>query len=274
MRRYAADTADYAFDQPRHQGGSKGALLMRTKTVVAGDHLDADIYPVLDWEYSRTAKARRKTPEQMQRANLQRAQRYFTQLANLNFGEGDLFLTLTSAEECGIEDFKKAKRNFMDRLRARFKAAGVPFDYLGIIESTNGGSKHHIHMILRGGAVDRDAIEKLWRLGMANTKRVQVAFEGKGLEGLCRYMTNHKDTQEKLMGHKWFSSKGLKKPRATYNDSKFSRRAAAQIEKAVRDDARREFEKRYPGWRLVDYSVHYSDFLPGVYIHAHMRRQD
>lgn len=283
MHRYAPDTAEYYLDQPKHYTSSvacgdtfrrqsKGILLQRTKTVIAGDHLDADIYPVLDWQYSREVKARRKTPEQMRKANLERALRYFTQLGNLNFGNGDLFVTLTMAEECSFEEFQRIKRNFFSRLRARFKRAGVPFEYLGTVESTNEGKRHHIHMILRGGVIDRDELEKLWRLGTANAKRVQIQFEDKGVEGLCRYMTNHKDTQEKLMAHKWFASKGLKKPRATYNDSKFSRAAAARIEKAVREDARKEFEKRYPGWRLVDYSVRYSDFLPGVYIHAHMRR--
>lgn len=273
MHRYAPDTGSYAYDTPKHQGGSKGVLLQRTKTVIAGDHLDADIYPVLDWQYSREVKARRKTPEQMRKANFDRAFRYFTQLGNLNFGEGDIFASLLMAGECSFEEFKRHKRRFMDRVRTKFKAAGVPMEYLGIIESTNGGTKHHIHMILRGGVIGRDELEKMWKLGTTNTHRVQVKYQEHGVEGLCRYMVQHKDTQEKLMAHKWFASKGLKKPRATYNDSKFSRAAAARIEKAVREDARKEFEKRYPGWRLVEYSVHYSDFLPGVYIHAHMRRK-
>ena len=270
MRKYAPSTAEYYYDQPRH-ASRKGVLLQRTKTVVAGDHLDADIYPVLDWQYSRTEK-RGKTPEQMKRANFARSLRYFTQLGNLNFGDGDLFATLTSAEECTMDEFGRQKRNFFGRLRTRFQHADVKLEYLGIVESTHEGKRHHMHLILRGGVIERDELEKLWGIGTANARRVQVQFEDKGVEGLCRYMTQHKDTQEKLMRRKWFSSKGLKKPRATYNDSKFSRAAAVRIEKAVREDARAEFEKRYPGWRLVDYSVHYSEFLPGVYIHAHMRR--
>lgn len=271
MRTYTPDTAEYTQREARH-AGSKGVLLQRTRTVKAGDFLDADIYPVLDWPYKREAGKRRKTPEQMRRANFNHSFRYFTQLGNLNFGEGDIFGTFTMAEACTFEEFKKIKKNFFDRLRGRFKKAGVPMEYLGIIESTNGGTQHHFHMILRGGVVSRDKLEKLWRHGTANAHRVQVKFEDHGVEGLCRYMTNHKDTQEKLMRRGWFASKGLKKPRTTYSDRKFSRAAAGRIEKAVREDAKKEFEKRYPGYRLVDYSIHYSDFLPGVYIHAFMRR--
>ena len=270
-RTFVPDFEDYAFDQPRHQGKA-GVLLQRTRTVVAGEHLDADIYPVLDWPYKREAGKRGKTTEQMRKANFQRAFRTLTQLANANFGDGDMILTLTSAEEMALEDFERVKRRFMGRLRKRFKAAGVRMDYIGIIESNSAETRHHIHMLLRGGVIGRDEVEQLWGQGTANADRVQTRNEEKGLEGFCRYITQHKGTQKKLMSRKWFCSKGLKRPRATYNDSKFSRRAAARLDQQAREDAKALFEKKYPGWRLVDYSVHYSDFLPGVYVHAHMRR--
>ena len=273
MRRYAPDTAEYVYDQPRHPSGSKGVLLQRTKTVVAGDHLDADIYPVLDWQYSREVRAQRKTPEQMARANKARSFRTLVQLLNANFTDGDFKCDLSCAYDCEYEQFVKIKNNFIARLRRAYRKAGGELRCVGIIESTHEGMHHHIHMVCNGGVISRDQVEKIWRQGTANVDRVQTQFEDKGLEAFARYITRHKDTQEKLMHRGWFASKGLKKPRTTYNDSKFSRAAAARIEKAVREDARREFEKRYPGWRLVDYSVHYSEFLPGVYIHAHMRRR-
>ena len=272
MRGYIPEADDYAYDQPRHTAG-KGVLLQRTKTVVAGDHLDADIYPVLDWQYSREAGKRGKTPEQMRKANFRRAFRYFVQLCNANFDDHDLKCELTMARECSFDEFKKIKRNFFDRLRKKYRAAGVKLEYAGIIESTHQGRQHHIHMVLRGGVMSRDEVERLWGQGTANVDRVQTAYEDKGLEGFVRYMTQHKDTQEKLMNHKWFASKGLKKPRPTYNDSKFSRRASMKLAQAAQEDAKKLFEKKYPGWRLVEYSLHYSDFLPGVYIHAHMRRK-
>ena len=270
-RTWIPENSDYVYDQPRH-AGKKGVLLQRTRTVKAGEYLDADIYPVLSWPYAREAKQRRKTPEQMRKANFAHAFRYAVQLLNANFGEGDLKCDLTCAHECTYRDFLRVKRNFMDRLRARFRAAGVPMAYFGIMESTNGGKRHHIHMVLRGGVLTRNEVEDLWGQGTANADRVQVQYQEKGLEGFARYITQHKDTQEKLMRRKWFASKGLKKPRPTYSDRRFSRAAAARIEKAVREDAAREFEKRYPGYMLIDYQVHYSDFLPGVYIHAFMRR--
>ena len=145
---------DYAYDQPRH-AGKAGVLLQRTRTVIAGDHLDADIYPVLDWPYKREAGKRGKTPEQMKRANFERSFRSLVQLTNTNFGDGDMILTLTCARECSLDEFEKIKRRFMGRMRKRFKAAGVKMDYIGIIESTNGGKRHHIHMLLRGGVIGR-----------------------------------------------------------------------------------------------------------------------
>ena len=268
MRTYEPDISAYDQGTPRH-AGKKGVLLMRTRTVRAGNHLDADIYPVLD---GREAKKRGRTPEQMKKANFDHAFRRLTQICNANFGDGDLKCDLTMAGECSFQEFEKIKRRFMDRLRRRFRAAGRKLEYLGIIESTHGGKQHHMHMLIRGGVIGRDEIEKLWGQGIANADRVQTQYEGKGLEGFCRYITKSKEGQEKLMARKWFSSKGLRQPKTTYSDRKFSRGAAARIEKAVQEDARREFEKRYPGYRLEEYSVHYSDFLPGVYIHAHMRK--
>ena len=271
MRTYIPAEEEYAYDQPRNTA-AKGVLLQRTKTVIAGDHLDADIYPVLDWAYKREAVKRGKTPEQMQRANVARSFRYLCQLCNLNFGDGDLKLDLTCAQECTYQEFEKIKRRFMGKLRKLFRAAGVKLEYIGIIESTREGKRHHIHMLLRGGVIGRDEVEALWGQGTANADRVQTKYQEKGLEGFCRYITQHKDAQEKLSRRKWFASKGLKKPRPTYNDRKFSRRASMQLAQAAQEDARKLFEKKYPGWRLVEYTVHYSDFLPGVYVHAHMRR--
>lgn len=273
MRTYVPEAEAYEYERQRHNGKT-GVLLQRTRTVIAGDHLDADIYPVLDWPYKREAEKRGKTPEQMRQANINRARRTLTQLANANFGDGDLMLTLTCGREMSYKEFEKLKRRFMGRLRTRFKAAGVKMEYLGIIESTNGGKQHHIHMLLRGGVIGRDEAEQLWGQGTANGRRVQTQYEDRGLEGFCRYITQHKDTQEKLMRRAWFASKGLKRPKATTNDRKFSRRAAEKLAMAAQEDAKKLFEKKYPGWRLTDYSMHYSDFLPGVYIHAHMRRMN
>ena len=273
MRTYAPEIAEYYLDTPKHKSG-KGVLIQRTRTVKAGDHLDADIYPVLDWQYSREVKARRKTPEAMQRANIAHARRQLEQLMNANFGEGDLLGHFTMAAACSEQDMQKITRNFVARLRKAYRKAGGELRYIYVIESTGSGEKQkwHIHMALNGGVLSRDEVEKIWRGGLSRVDRVQE--QENGLAGFANYITQRKETQEKLLRRKWACSKGLKRPRATYSDSRFSRAAAARIEKAVREDARREFEKRYPGYRLTEYSVHYSDFLPGVYIHAHMRRKD
>lgn len=284
MRQYIPEKGDYELDgnalpgwrdgaEPVQRRGRKtGVLLQRTKTTKAGEHLDVDVYPVLDWAYSREAKKRGKTPEQMRKINFANRLRRFAQLMNANFGDGDLKADLTCAKECAFEDFLKIKKRFFCQLRKRFKAAGVKMEYMGIIESTHEGRRHHIHMVLRGGVITRDEVEELWGQGTANADRVRTKYEDKGLEGFARYMAQHKDTQEKLMRRAWFASKGLKKPKTTCSDRKFSRGAAARIEKAVREDAQKEFEKRYPGYRLIEYTIRYSEFLPGAYIHAHLKR--
>lgn len=246
-------------------------LLMRTKTVKAGEWLECDIYPVLDRDYSRTAK-RRKTAESIRAQNLRRARKRLEWLLNANFDRRDMLAHFTCAFACPEEEFRRITHNFMDRLRRSYRARGRELKYIYVIETTGKEEKmrHHIHMALNGGVLSRDEVEKIWRHGLARADRVQEMDTG--LRGFALYITQHKDAQEKLMSRKWACSKGLKQPAVTESSSRFSRTAAGRIEKAVREDAEQEFKKRYPGYKLIEYQVKYSDFLPGVYITAFMRK--
>ena len=273
MRRgYSPEGWEYQEREPR-QAGTKGVLVQRTKTVKTGSVLEAEIYPVVDWEHSRGAKSK-KTPEQMQRVNMNNARKQLARLANTNFGPGDLLIHLTSGGEDTEEEFMRITRRFFARLRYAFRKLGKELKYLYVIEGTgtDGRKRWHIHGLVNGGALSRDEVEQLWGHGLARVDRVQKQ-EG-GLTGFALYITQRKSTQERMMRRRWAGSRNLKKPTCTVSSSKFSRAAAAKIEKGVREDARALFEKKYPGYRLVTYEVKYSDFLPGVYIYAVMERRE
>ena len=262
---------EYWYDQQTARHTGRGVLMQKTRTVKSGDYIDVEIFPVIDREYDRTEK-RKPTPERMRAVNLRNARKQLTRLCQCNFGPGDLFSTFTCKDPCSGEEMQRITRNFIARLRREYRKAGKELRYIYVIESTGDGDRqrHHIHMILNGG-LDRDAIEKIWRHGLANSRRIQD--QDMGLGGLAVYMTRAKAGQEKALKRRWAASRGLKKPVVTESKSKFSRAAAARIAQAVSLDARAEFEKRYPGYRLVEQPlVRYSDFLPGVYIYATMKR--
>lgn len=269
-RGYTPSETEYQATEPRH-AGKKGVLLQRTKTIKAGDALEAEIYPVIDWAYMRQAK-RGKTTEQMERANIRTARKRLARLINANFGPGDLLAHLTMAELCTEGDMRRAVRNFMRRLARAMRKKGGKLKYIYVIEETGEGDKrrHHLHMVLNGGILSRDEVEALWSKGLARVDRAQR--QEKGLTGFAMYITQRKRTQEKLLKRRWACSKGLKQPTVTVSSSKFSRGRAAALGKAVEIDARKIFEQKYPGYRLIEYSVRYGEFLPGVYITAYMER--
>ena len=274
MRSYEAQGWEYQESTPTHPAG-KGVLFQRTKTYRCGDVLEAEIYPVLSWDYRREAGARKKSTEQMRRCNDQRQQRYLRRLMNLNFGPGDLMLnSFTSDKPCAFEEFEKRVDRLIRKIRKIYRAAGLELKYILHLEQTGQGDgvRYHLHGIINRGPIDRDQVEALWPWGTANTDRVKKR-DG-GLNGYAEYMMQKKDGQQTAGKRRFRASRNLKKPVATVNDHKFSRAQAAKIERMAREDAARLFEKKYPGYRLIGCKIRYSDFLPGCYVYAEMERID
>lgn len=266
---YIPDGSEYEYAQPRH-AGKRGVLLQRTKTVKAGEYLECEIFPVLDRDHAKVARER-KTPEAMRRVNLRNAKKRLERLANMNFGPGDMLCHFTCKGRTEEEQIRRITKNFMDRLRRKFREKGGAFEYIYVIEVTK--TQWHIHMLLRGGVLTRDETEKAWGHGLARADRYQD--QPKGLCGFANYITQSKDTQERLLKRRWACSKGLRQPKVTVSDSKFSRHAAARLAQETMEDARALFAKKYPGYYLVEQPlIRYSDFLPGVYIYAMLRKAD
>lgn len=266
-RGYMPEGWEYTQEQPTFTG-KRGVLLQRTKTIKAGEFLECEIFPVLDIEHGRAAKAG-KTPERMRVVNLRNARKQIERLANANFGPGDMLCHFTYPGTMEENEIRRITRNFMGRLRGAFKKRGAALEYIYVIETAK--KQWHIHMLLRGGVLTRDEVEAVWGHGLARADRYQN--QDKGLAGFANYITRSKDTQERILKRRWACSKGLRQPKITTSDSKFSRRAAAKLAQETMEDARALFAKKYPGYYLVEQpAVHYSDFLPGVYIYAFMRK--
>lgn len=272
MRAYMGREADYQLDGGHYQ--SKGVLLYRTKTIKAGDYLECEMYPVLALDHGQREKRQGVTKETQKKINLRNAQKRLARLMNANFGRGDLLAHLTEATGCTEEQAARDARNFVARLRTRFRRAGKELKYIYVIEETGEGprKRHHIHMALTGGVLGRDEIEQLWGKGLARVDRVQA--QEKGLTGFAQYITQRKTTQEKLLKRRWACSKNLRKPQETVSSRKFSRRDARQIAEAAQSSARTLFAKKYPGYRLVEEpEIKYSEWTAGAYIYAFLVRE-
>lgn len=255
-----------------------GRMGYRRRITVAGPRMECEIYPIFgkrDEAKARAAKAN-VTPEKMKRLNRQRAERYICQLADCNFTEKDVELTLTykkhyqpDAERC-----QKDVRNFLDRLKRYRKKYGLGDPkYIYVIEGGRqkkngyGVTNFHCHMLM-DGAVDRTTLELIWENGYANTKQLQPD-EDRGLEELAKYMIK----ESKNTGRRFCHSRNLQKPKVRTKDAKTSNRVVKAIAHDIRNEAKAEMEKRYPSYKFVECKVYYSDVLDGVYIRVLMRKR-
>lgn len=249
-----------------------GRMGYRTKTTKAGPRLETEIYPIFGREQTGRLRAARQnaTPEAVAKLNYERSRRYMIQLADANFTEEDISLTLTyNGQPPEYEEAQKDIRNFLARVkRLREKRGMDPLKYIYTIEDSKDGrlARIHVHMLMNGG-LDRTELEKMWAKGYANADRLQP--DENGLEAIARYMTKQQRNRRK-----WSSSKNLKKPKVRTSDTKVSNGRVKAIARDYMNEAKPVMEKLYPGYQFVKAKVYYSDIVDGVYIRATMRKID
>lgn len=199
-------------------------------------------------------KREKLTPPKQIDLNEKRARRYFVQLANANFQTGiDLKLDLTYAPgniPVSLEEDERNVRNFLRRINYARKKAGLePAKRIwvptgGQISARTGKpTKIHHHILISGG-MDRDEIEKLWKLGTANCDRLQDSETG--CEAFSRYIFKQGNRLRR-----WRPSKNLEKPIRTSNDNKYSIRKLRRICESGEVFNPEYWEKSYPGFRLA-----------------------
>lgn len=245
-----------------------GRLAYRTRTIKSGPVVECEVYPV----YGRhTAAAARKaktqlSPERIRRANHAAAIRRIIRLANANFTDRDLHITLTyGANPPEWEQAQRDVRNFIRRLqRLRVRAGLGKAKYIYALEDNESGLKKriHCHMLLTGG-ISREAIEACWRKGWANADRLQPNEEG--LAAIAKYITKAQRNRKK-----WICSHGLKQPKESVSNTRLSTRRVEALASELPDVWRGVLRKVYPGLDPVACETWTSDLLPGVFIRCQM----
>lgn len=253
-----------------------GRMGYRRSVVLAGERMECEIYPMFGRDEMQKARAAKKnmTSEKQQRLNRKRAERRLILLADANFTEKDIHLTLTYRKETTLEQCRKDLRNFLLRVkRYREKRGMEELKYIYTIEGRReiergcGVNRIHIHMLMNGG-ISRETLEEMWEMGYANADRLQPTE--RGLEEIARYII--KEARGKGQ-RKWSASRNLKQPQKRTTDARTSNRMVKMIAHDIRNDAKEEMEKLYPRYRFVECKVYYSDQLDGVYIRVIMRRR-
>ena len=252
-----------------------GRMGYRRSVLLAGDRMECEIYPVFGRDEAQKARAAKKnqTSAKQKRLNEERARRHLVQLADANFTEKDIHLTLTYRTETTMEQCRKDVRNFLLRVkRYREKMGLEELKYIYTIEGNRekvrgaGVTRIHVHMLMNHG-VSREKLEEMWELGYANADRLQP--NERGLEEIASYIIK----EAKHGGRKFSASRNLKQPQKRVTDARTSNRAVKAIAQDIRNEAKAEMEKLYPRYAFVECKVYYSDQLDGVYIRVLMRRR-
>ncbi len=263
---------------------------IREKVIHCGkQYIAPEIYPYTTTQ-QRTVERKRKektnvsSPKQ-KNLNDKRAKRYFIQLANANFGDGDLVAHLTYAPEhlpMTEADAKECVGKFLRRLDYKRKKRGLPpLKYLCVTQfgrKRNGTHRIHHHIILNAG-LERDEIEEMWWKEKKTKKRAAVMYgwanvdrlkaNKKGIANMAGYMM-----QETAGKKHWTQSQNLVKPYYKgVNDKRYSKRQMEKIAKLPEDsEAYKTFwEKKYKGYELVDSERVYVDMV-GWYFYLTMRK--
>lgn len=226
---------------------------IREKKIYCGEeYLEVDIVPVTNIPEAGKKKKKESTQKQ-KNLNEKRSKRKFVQIANTNFGAGDLHLSLTYNKQHlpeTLEDAERIVHNFLNKTKRKMKKeTEQDLKYMLVTEYTpEDGEREeavsedkrikavriHHHIILNGG-LSRDDLELMWSstrinwkkasdpeyrktvdsYGFVNCDRLQP--NENGIEGLVNYINKRKKGCKK-----WSTSMNLKKPKEKKNDHKFS----------------------------------------------------
>lgn len=138
---------------------------------------------------------RKKTSEEIALANMRQAVRKLARKINANFRPGDWHVTLTYRKEArpSPEDAKKIIRQFISRMRGRYRRAGFQFRYILVTEYENRAVHHHliINQVNDGEKTSADWVRDCWK-GNGNPKFVGLYDTGE-YQGLAEYLIKETD---------------------------------------------------------------------------------
>lgn len=117
-------------------------------------------------------KKEKPSPEEIEKVNRMNAERTLRLKINANFGEDDLFVTLTYRKEERPEpgQAKKDIKKFIDSLRKEYKKKGVPMKWICVTEYLNKAIHHHLLVNHMEGEDVPKWVRRLWKFGRPDFK--------------------------------------------------------------------------------------------------------
>lgn len=193
-------------------------MVYALKEITAGEQFEIEIYPQfrkmddVPKEGQRIVKDNSKAQKNLNDKN---ARKYVERLINQNFGDRDIWLTLTYDDEHlppdgDIDAAIKNMQNYIRRVNYQRKKRGLPnAKYVYVTEYNEDAEIRWHHHIVMDGALDMDVVEGCWNQSSRNEVR-RLQKDENGLSGMSRYMVKEK---KRIKSEKrWNSSQGLQDP--------------------------------------------------------------
>lgn len=258
------------------------------KEIKAGEQFEVEIYPQfrsmdeVPEEGRRIAKDNSKAQRNLNDKN---ARKYVERLINENFGDSDIWMTLTYDDahlppDGDIDAAIKNMQNYIRRVNYQRKKRGLPnAKYVYVTEYNEAAEIRWHHHLVMDGALDMDTVEKCWQQGSRNEVR-RLRKDENGLSGMANYIV--KESKRIKSEKRWNSSQGLKDPDIRVVHSKQPEKGKGsykKIEKYVDEMVKnqnvieKQMKKWYPDYDFTDAGVYYNDFNYMFYIHARMRKR-
>jgi len=247
----------------------KGRIFTREKIIQYGDRLEISIYPVFQRPGIRRSKCREST-EIQRRLNERNSVMNAIRVANANFSERDLAMSLTYATEPeSMEEANRILDNFLRKLRRRYAKLGIELKYMKRTEKGKKEGRIHHHLYLTGG-MDRDDIERLWGLGRCNTRRLQ--FGEDGIDGLTAYMAGSGKARETY--RRWSCSRNCVHPEPENIDGRMDAEEADDLGEAAEQGLGGNLlEELYPSYECIHIEGQKNEINRGYYTYAILRRR-
>lgn len=283
--------------------------IIREKKIYCGKkYMEVDIYN-FSLQNARASRGRSKKEKvslpSQKNQNEKNAKRRFIQLAETNFKNGDIYLTVTYTDENlpdTVEEGINNVKNYIRRIKREMAKQNMKnLKYMIVteyrtakVENTNGLEEDDIqgedreekpirmhHHLLISCQLSRDELEDMWRsrrkkgekkgkkIGRANARIIQED-DSTGIYALASYLAKSPAGKRR-----WTCSQNLERPVQRTNDYKYSRKKIMTI---IRDGIDLSFwEKQYLGWTIKDkdngYIQSYNDFT-GWSIYLKLRRKE
>jgi hypothetical protein len=155
------------------------------------------------------------TPEAQKRVNQRKAETELRRLMNANFRDGDFLVRLDFFKQNappGSKEMQELVSKAMRKLKDAVKRDGIDLKYLYVKEVGPRGGRH-IHAMLT--KIDPSRLQQCWPHGGIHIDPLNSGGQYRRIAAyFIKYALRTEETEGKLIGKRWYSSRNLVRPKA------------------------------------------------------------